>query len=125
MKKILMAAVALICMTMTSAILAACGSDEKTEIKSEKVWYRLDGSNLQVATGHEDALNAFEREMENALESVGYVDVNESDLIKRLQAVVDVYNNKYIRGTVNLQKSSDASNWTTIKTFTLTGAIGL
>ena len=30
MKKILMAAVALICMTMTSAILAACGSDEKT-----------------------------------------------------------------------------------------------
>ena len=61
-----MAAVALICMTMTSAILAACGSDEKTEIKSEKVWYRLDGSNLQVATGHEDAFNAFEREMKNA-----------------------------------------------------------
>lgn len=110
---------------MTSAILAACGSDEKTEIKSEKVWYRLDGSNLQAATGHEDAYNAFEREMENALESVGTVDINESDLIKRLQAIVDVYNNKYIRGTVNLQKSSDASNWTTIKTFTLTGAIGL
>lgn len=75
---------------MTSAILAACGSDEKTEIKSEKVWYRLDGSNLQVATGHEDAFNAFQREMENALESVGTVDINESDLIKRLQAIVDI-----------------------------------
>ena len=125
MKKILMAAVALICMTMTSAILVACGSDEKTEIKSEKVWYRLDGNNLQVANGHQDAFEAFEKEMEKVLESAGYVDVNESDLIKRLQAIVDVYNNKYIRGTVNLQKSSDASNWTTIKTFTLTGAIGL
>jgi ABC-type thiamine transport system substrate-binding protein len=112
-------------MTMTSAILAACGSDEKTEIKSEKVWYRLDGNNLQVANGHQDAFEAFEKEMENVLESVGYVDVNESDLIKRLQAIVDVYNNKYIRGTANLQKSSDASNWTTIKTFTLTGATGL
>jgi len=125
MKKILMAAVALICMTMTSVILAACGSDEKTEIKSEKVWYRLDGNNLQVANGHQDAFEAFEKEMENVLESVGYVDVNESDLIKRLQAIVDVYNNKYIKGTVNLQKSSDASNWTTIKTFTLTVATGL
>ena len=36
MKKILMAAVALICMTMTSAILAACGSDEKTEINPNR-----------------------------------------------------------------------------------------
>ena len=125
MKKILMAAVALICMTMTCVVLTACGSEEKTEIKGQNVWYRLDGNNLQVANGHQDAFEAFEKEMENVLESVGYVDVNESDLIKRLQAIVDVYNNKYIRGTVNLQKSSDASNWTTIKTFTLTGAIGL
>ena len=43
-----MAAVALICMTMTSAILAACGSDEKTEIKSEKVCYSLTGATYRL-----------------------------------------------------------------------------
>ena len=125
MEKNLMAAIALICMTMTCVVLTACGSEEKTEIKGQNVWYRLDGSNMQVANGHNDAYEAFERDMTNAIESVGIVDVNESDLIKRLQAVVDTYNNKYIRGTVNLQRSFDASNWTTIKTFTMTGATGL
>ena len=40
MKKFLMAAVALICMTMTSVVFTSC-SEEKTEYKSEKVYYKL------------------------------------------------------------------------------------
>ena len=122
MKKILMAAVALICMTMTSVVLTACSTETKSIIKTETVTYQL-VYNLEVATGHNDVVNAFSRDMTNAVESVGMVDISESDLIKRLQAVVDTYNNKYLRGTVDLQKSyNGSSNWTIVKTFTLTAA---
>ena len=123
MKKILMAAVALICMTMTSVVLTACGTEEKSIIKSETVTYQLVYNNMEYATGHAEEFAAFSRDMTNAMESVGMVDISESDLIKRLQAVVDTYNNKYLRGTVVLQKSyNGSSNWTLVKTFTLTAA---
>ena len=118
MKKILMAAVALICMTMTSFVFTSCKDDEKTEIKLEQVQYKLT-DNLQYIVGHEDFVKAFTNELTSVIQSINNTIVNESDLINRLQAIVDTYNNQYIQGDLYLQRSSDGSNFTTIKTFTM------
>ena len=118
MKKYLMAAVALICMTMTSFVFTSCKDDEKTEIKLEQVQYKLI-DNLQYIVGHEDFVKAFTNELTSVIQSINNTIVNESDLINRLQAIVDTYNNQYIQGDLYLQRSSDGSNFTTIKTFTM------
>ena len=118
MKKYLMAAVAFFCMTMTSVVFTSC-SEDKTEVKTEQVFYQLDGNDLEYVTGHEDVVRAFNNELTYVMQSVNNTLVNESDLINRLQAVVDSYNNQYIRGDLNLQKSSDGSNFITIKIFTM------
>jgi hypothetical protein len=118
MKKYLMAAVALICMTMTSFVFTSCKDDEKTEIKLEQVQYKLT-DNLQYIVGHEDFVKAFTNELTSVIQSINNTIVNESDLINRLQAIVDTYNNQYIQGDLYLQRSSDGSNFTTIKTFTM------
>ena len=118
MKKILMAAVALICMTMTSVVFTSCKDDEKTETKLEQVQYKL-SDNLQYIVGHEDFVKAFTNELTSVIQSINNTIVNESDLINRLQAIVDTYNNQYIQGNLYLQRSSDGSNFTTIKTFTM------
>ena len=118
MKKNLMAAVALICMTMTSFVFTSCKDDEKTEIKLEQVQYKL-SDNLQYIVGHEDFVKAFTNELTSVIQSINNTIVNESDLINRLQAIVDTYNNQYIQGDLYLQRSSDGSNFTTIKTFTM------
>ena len=118
MKKNLMAAVALICMTMTSFVFTSCKDDEKTETKLEQVQYKLI-DNLQYIVGHEDFVKAFTNELTSVIQSINNTIVNESDLINRLQAIVDTYNNQYIQGDLYLQRSSDGSNFTTIKTFTM------
>ena len=118
MKKYLMAAVALICMTMTSFVFTSCKDDEKTETKLEQVQYKL-SDNLQYIVGHEDFVKAFTNELTSVIQSINNTIVNESDLINRLQAIVDTYNNQYIQGDLYLQRSSDGSNFTTIKTFTM------
>ena len=118
MKKYLMAAVALICMTMTSFVFTSCKDDEKTETKLEQVQYKL-SDNLQYIVGHEDFVKAFTNELSSVIQSINNTIVNESDLINRLQAIVDTYNNQYIQGNLYLQRSSDGSNFTTIKTFTM------
>jgi hypothetical protein len=118
MKKILMAAVALICMTMTSFVFTSCKDDEKTETKLEQVQYKL-SDNLQYIVGHEDFVKAFTNELTSVIQSINNTIVNENDLINRLQAIVDTYNNQYIQGNLYLQRSSDGSNFTTIKTFTM------
>ena len=118
MKKYLMAAVALICMTMTSFVFTSCKDDEKTEIKLEQVQYKL-SDNLQYIVGHEDFVKAFTNELTSVIQSINNTIVNENDLINRLQAIVDTYNNQYIQGDLYLQRSSDGSNFTTIKTFTM------
>ena len=111
MKKTMMAAVALICMTMTSIVFTSCKSEEKTEIKTEQVFYKLDGDDLQYVKGHEDVALAFNNDL-----------TEENELIDRIQAVVDTYNNQYIKGNLKLQKSTDATNFTTIRTFTMKSA---
>ena len=119
MKKIMMAAVALICMTMTSLVFTSCKSEEKTVIKTEKVYYKLDGDELKYVKGHEDEVVNFNNDLANLMQSVNYSDVNESELINSLQAIVDSYNNKYINGNLKLLRSTDGTNFTTIKTFTM------
>ena len=119
MKKTMMAAVALICMTMTSIVFTSCKSEEKTEIVTEKVFYQLDGGDLQYAKGHEDVVLAFNNDLTKVMESVKSTYVKDNELIDRIQAVVDTYNNQYIKGNLKLQKSTDATNFTTIKTFTM------
>ena len=118
MKKYLMAAVALICMTMTSVVFTSCKDDEKTETKLEQVQYKL-SDNLQYIVGHEDFVKAFTNELTSVIQSINNTIVNENDLINRLQAIVDTYNNQYLQGNLYLQRSSDGSNFTTIKTFTM------
>lgn len=122
MKKTMMAAVALICMTMTSIVFTSCKSEEKTEIKTEQVFYKLDGDDLQYVKGHEDVALAFNNDLTEVMESVNYTYVKENELIDRIQAVVDTYNNQYIKGNLKLQKSTDATNFTTIRTFTMKSA---
>ena len=119
MKKIMMAAVALICMTMTSLVFTSCKSEEKTVIKTEKVYYKLDGDELKYVKGHEDEVVNFNNDLANLMQSINYSDVNESELINSLQAIVDSYNNKYINGNLKLLRSTDGTNFTTIKTFTM------
>ena len=119
MKKTMMVAVALICMTMTSIVFTSCKSEEKNEIVTEKVFYQLDVNDLQYVKGHEDVVLAFNNDLTEVMESVNYTYVKENELIDRLQAVVDTYNNQYIKGNLKLQKSTDATNFTTIRTFTM------
>ena len=119
MKKIMMAAVALIFMTMTSLVFTSCKSEEKTVSKTEKVYYKLDGDELKYVKGHEDEVVNFNNDLANLMQSVNYSDVNESELINSLQAIVDSYNNKYINGNLKLLRSTDATNFTTIRTFTM------
>ena len=118
MRKLLMAAVALICMTMTGGVLSSCSSEEKTTSVNETVFYKFDISQLECYKGEEATLNAFKNDMIDAL-NVSFIDYSENDIIARLQRVVDTYNNKSLRGTVGLQKSTDNVNFKTIKTFTL------
>ncbi len=114
-----MAAVALICMTMSSVVFTSCKSEEKTEIRTEKTFYKLDGSDLEFVKGHEDVVEAFNNELTNAMQSINNTVANESDLINRIQAIVNSYNNQYIKGNLKLQRSNDGSSFTTIKTFTM------
>jgi len=57
-----MAAVALICMAMTSAVFTSC-TEEKTTVVTEKVYYKYDSSKLYVADGQEATFTAFAAEM--------------------------------------------------------------
>jgi len=74
---------------------------------------------LQYVKGHEDVVLAFNNELTEVMESVKYTYVKENELIDRIQAVVNSYNNQYIKGNLKLQRSNDGSSFTTIKTFTM------
>ena len=116
MKKYLMAAVALICMAMTSVGFSSCKSEEKTEIIREQVYYKLT-DDITYITSHKDAADAFIAELTSVIQSIRNTVVDQDDLINRIQAIVDTYNNQYLQGNLYLQRSSDGSNFTTIKTF--------
>ena len=122
MKKYFMAAVAFICISLSSIVMTSCGSEETTSVKTETVYYKYDTANLYYVKGQEATLVAFIAEMGEVLSSASSANITESNLIQRIQAVVDTYNNKYLHGTFELMKSTDGSNFNSIKTFTMTAA---
>jgi hypothetical protein len=122
MKKILMAAVALICMTMTSVVFSSCG-DDKDDNKKTVVYYKYaDLENIQCVQTEEGLAQAkeFAAELAAVLASIQSREVTDDDVINLTQRVVDMYNNKMIEGTFKLQTSRNTSDWSTLKRFTLT-----
>ena len=122
MKKYFMAAVAFICISLSSIVMTSCSSEKTTYVNTETVYYKYDTANLYYVKGQEATLAAFMIEMGKVLSSASSADVTESNLIQRIQAIVDTYNNKYLHGTFELMKSTDGSNFNSIKTFTMTAA---
>ena len=120
MKKIMMAAVALICMTATCSLFTSC-TEEKTTIKGveQLVTYRLDGiETLKYYSSYESTLTSFLNDLKKAMQSS--VIRSDEEIINKISSIVDTYNNGGIMGTFSLQSSTDDSNWKTIKTYTMT-----
>ena len=121
MKKILMAAVALICMTMTSAVLTSCG-DDKEDTKTV-IYYKYAGVDEMLCVKSDEGraqFTAFDTALAGVLSSIQSREVSDDDVIEMTQRVVDTYNNQMIEGTFKLQRSRNTSEWITIKTFKLT-----
>ena len=120
MKKILMAAVALICMTMTCAVFTSCG-DDKNDTRTV-VYYKYTGVEtltcLQTAEGRAQA-EEFATALANVLTTIQSREVSDQDVVDMTQRVVNSYNDQMIDGTFKLQRSYNTSDWTTLKTFTI------
>ena len=122
MKKILMAAVALICMTMTSVVFSSCG-DDKDDNKKTVVYYKYADIESMQCVQSEEGLAQFKEfaaDLAGVLSSIQSREVTDNDVIDLTQRVVDMYNNKMLDGTFKLQTSRNASDWSTLKRFTLT-----
>ena len=122
MKKILMAAVALICMTVTSVVFSSCG-DDKDDNKKTVVYYKYaDLESMQCVQSDEGRaqFQEFTVDLAGVLSSIQSREVTDDDVINLTQRVVDMYNNKMIEGTFKLQTSRNTSDWSTLKRFTLT-----
>ena len=121
MKKILMAAIALICMTMTSVVFTSCG-DDKGDSRTVIYYTYADVEKmlvLKTAEG-EAQFKDFAAGLASVLSSIESQEVTDDDVIDKTQRVVDAYNNQMIEGTFKLQRSRNKSEWTTVKKFTLT-----
>ena len=121
MKKILMAAVALICMTMTCAVFTSCG-DDKNDSKTVVYYKYADVESVRVVPTEEGQAQAkeFVAALTGVLSSIQSREVTDNDVIDMTQRVVDTYNNQMLDGTFQLQTSRNASDWRTLKKFTLT-----
>ena len=121
MKKILMAAVALICMTMTSVVFTSCG-DDKDDSKTVVYYKYADVESVRVVPTEEGQAQAkeFVAALTGVLSSIQSREVTDNDVIDMTQRVVDTYNNQMLDGTFKLQTSRNASDWSTLKKFTLT-----
>ena len=121
MKKILMAAVALICMTMTSVVFTSCG-DDKDDSKTVVYYKYADVESVRYIPTEEGQAQAkeFVAALTGVLSSIQSREVTDNDVIDMTQRVVDTYNNQMLDGTFQLQTSRNASDWRTLKKFTLT-----
>ena len=122
MKKILMAAVALICMTMSGIILSSCGSDDNDTPTTVTYSCYSEPGKLTYVEGEEATFYAFQKAIQAALDAsvASSVTISDAQVIMCVQAVVDVYDNGVIAGSFDLRKSYDGgSNYTTVKTFTM------
>ena len=118
MKKYLMVAVALICMTMTSIVFTSCEKEETT-IKRTTVYYSLNWKELEYAKGQENTVKAFLVEVNAVLESIQDTETDEAVLIGHIQDVVEKYDHQYIRGNLYLLRSFDNKNFIAIMTYTM------
>jgi hypothetical protein len=98
----------------------SCGDDDDNIIKTN-VYYKYDRfDQLQFVKGQEDIVKAFDSELAGVLSGISNQTVTDEQVIQRVQAVVDKYDNGVLLGEFDLKRSQDAYNWKTIKTFTLT-----
>ena len=117
-----MAAVALICMTMTSVVFTSCG-DDKDDNKKTVVYYKYADVEKVLCLQTEEGLaqfKAFDTALVGVLNAISSREVTDDDVIDMTQRVVDTYNNQMLDGTFKLQTSRNASDWSTLKKFTLT-----
>ena len=122
MKKILMAAVALICMTMTSMVFSSCG-DDKDDNKKTVIYYKYADVENMLCVQSEEGLaqfKAFDTALVGVLTAISSREVSDDDVVEMTQRVVDTYNNQMLEGTFRLQKSRNSSDWSTVQKFTLT-----
>ena len=116
-----MAAVALICMTMTGIVLSSCGDDD-SEVVVVRYYYKCQADKLRYITGEEATFKSFSDAVQAAMDATvknsSHIP-SESEVIMCVQAVVDVYNYGVISGTFDLMKSSNGKDYTTVKTFTM------
>ena len=117
----MMAAVALICMTMTSVVFTSCGDDK--EDKKTVVYYKYVDVDKMMFVQSEEGLaqfKAFDTALVGVLNAISSREVTDNEVIEMTQRVVDAYNNQMIDGTFKLQSSRNASDWSTVQKFTLT-----
>ena len=99
----------------------SCGSDDDDNIIKTNVYYKYDRvDQLQYVKGQEAIVKAFDSDLAGVLSGISNQTVTDEQVIQRVQAVVDKYNNGVFVGEFDLKRSQDAYNWKTIKTFTLT-----
>ena len=99
----------------------SCGSDDDDNIIKTNVYYKYDRvDQLQYVKGQEAIVKAFDSDLAGVLSGINNQTVTEEQVIQRVQAVVNTYDNGVMMGEFDLQTSKNASNWKTIKTFTLT-----
>ncbi len=119
MKKIQTLMLTLLVVVMGMAV-QSCGKDDDNTIKTH-VYYKYDRiDQMQYVKGQEAIVKAFDKDLAGVLEGINDQTVTDEQVIQRVQAVVDKYDNGVMMGDFDLKRSSDASNWKTIKTFTLT-----
>ena len=118
MKKIQTLMLTLLVVVMGMAV-QSCGKDDDTT--KTRVYYKYDRiDQMQYVKGQEAIVKAFDKDLAGVLEGINDQTVTDEQVIQRVQAVVDKYDNGVMMGDFDLKRSSDASNWKTIKTFTLT-----
>ena len=103
-----------------SLCVQSCGDDESTTIKTNVYFKYNRFDQLQYVKGQEATVQAFDKDLAGVLNAINNQTVTEEQVIQRVQAVVNTYDNGVMMGEFDLQTSKDASNWKTIKTFTLT-----
>ena len=103
-----------------SLCVQSCGDDESTTIKTNVYFKYNRFDQLQYVKGQEATVQAFDKDLAGVLDAINNQTVTEEQVIQRVQAVVNTYDNGVMMGEFDLQTSKDASNWKTIKTFTLT-----
>ena len=106
---------------MTSVVFTSCG-DDKDDSKTVVYYKYADVESVRYIPTEEGQAQAkeFVAALTGVLSSIQSREVTDNDVIDMTQRVVDTYNNQMLDGTFQLQTSRNASDWRTLKKFTLT-----